>query len=355
MSEHTIPAPALRGDDPLGFLASVGITALSFVQAIPPVRLGWSDGFSPHAVFTSNAIDGVAGLAKELRGAADAITTAGAVLPGAPPDIPLVKTGTKGGDPNRMARDEVGDLFERGGEAWIDGDPWLGRWLASLYGQTVTDNNGRVKLTPFYAPSGQMSLRASLYEKTYQAMASVGGPDDALTGWARTTAQDDYSGANFDLRALRDSAFTSDGKPANQGAPSPTWLAVMAPLLMPIAERAQRSGAVGWQSVRVDQRLTARSVVWPIWDGRLDPPAIQTLLGHPALRLKGRDDTVRVAASDAVLRGLSIRAVYASSRSTLDQGDGPLAPARRIWPRPLSSRNGHHEPATKIPDGQQSE
>src|SRR5690606_15105961 len=99
MSEHTIPAPALRGDDPLGFLASVGITALSFVQAIPPVRLGWSDGFAPHAVFTSNAIDGVAGLAKELRGAADAITTAGAVLPGAPPDIPLVKTGTKGGDP----------------------------------------------------------------------------------------------------------------------------------------------------------------------------------------------------------------------------------------------------------------
>jgi CRISPR-associated endonuclease/helicase Cas3 len=336
-SRSEIPAPALRGDDPLGYLAAVGVLALSHVGVISELRLGWSSGLTPHAVFDSAAPGDVGGLRSELEAVVGTLrkSPSPGVLPGAPPDVPLVKKGT-GTDPNRMGREEARRLFERAADDWIQTeDRWFGRWLAGLYSQVAADDRGRVRLTPLYGPFGQMSLRLSLYESTYAAMERVDGPGDALTGWVRCGPRQDYDGANLDSRAKRGGAVTTDGKSANQGVPSPTWLATMSPVLMPIADVQPTGGstmavAVGWQAVRLRRDLTARSLVWPIWDGYLDGHAFQAMVSHPALRVSGRDESASLGSGQ--LAGLGIRAVYGSSRSIQSQGDGPLAPARRLWP-----------------------
>ncbi len=335
MSTHQIHVPALRGDDSLGFLASVGVLALSHLGSIPEVRLGWSDQNTASAVFESDELHDVDELGSAISDAFNELLADGAVLPKLPVELPLKKLGTAGGDPNRMTQAEAYELYSNAGVALLEeGDPWFGHWIASLYGQVITDK-GRIKLLPLYGPFGQMSLRTSLYEKTMNAVEEVGGPQDALTGWLRTSVSEGYDGANLDLRAKRDTSVSTRGKAENQGAPSPTWLATMSPILMPIAEGSRRWGAVGWQAVRLRRDLTRRSLIWPIWSAPLDGYAIQALLSHEALRVFGIDDKAKVGkrpkATGSKLKGLGVRAVYGSSRATLSQGDGPLGAARLLW------------------------
>lgn len=320
-----IALPGLRGDDPLGFLAAVGLIALSEQELLPPLRLRWTEGASPAAV-----VEGGWGTLGELEAALDSAfrmwTAAEGVLPGADPTLPLAKQGT-GSDPMRMAPQEMARLFaDAGAREHEAADPWTARWLLALAAQTATKEKGDVVLTPFYAPTGQMALRSSLFELVADGVRKVGGPADALTAWVRTSA---FKGANFDERALRDAATSSNGQPANLGAPSPTWLAVMGIRMFPVVERAGRARTVGWQAVRM--RGYSRSLVWPVWTTPLDAPAVRVLLAASALEVAVRQDRLRLAGAGA-LPALGVTAVFLSRRRTLSQGDGPLGPAQLVWP-----------------------
>lgn len=218
--------------------------------------------------------------------------------------------------------------YARAGELWHDGQPWFARWLVALAGQaTVKDaKRGDVMLTPFYAPTGRMTLRASIFEKTMEAVEQVGGPGDAVRRWRRIS----YYGANFDDRAERDAGVTTTGKPDSQGAPSPTWLAAMAMRMFPMTDDGRNASAVGWQRARMFPGFTSRSLVWPIWRPFLDAAAVRTLLARPELELENGAVQSR---NESRLAALGMIAVFGSSRRTLSQGDGPLGPARHLWPR----------------------
>lgn len=325
----TVVLPGLRADDPLGFLAAVGLVSLSEQGELPPLRLGWEPGGAPSAV-----VDGVADLdvlAQHLRITLDRLEQESGVIPGVPTDFPPRKEGSGGGDPMRMARERLREsTYERSHRDWRAGDPWFGRWTIALAASVTTKDSrrGDVELTPFYAPTGQMSLRVSIFEKTMEAVRSVDGPSDALTAWRRTG----YDGANFDDRAKRDAGVTTSGKADNQGAPSPTWLAAMGMRFFAMTDNGRHVRTVGWQRVRMYEGFTYRSLVWPAWTPLLGPAALRTLLAHPALQLTVDDDEPRLPSRRRdQLRGLGVTAVFGASRRTGRRGDGPLGPARSVW------------------------
>lgn len=323
-----IELPGLRGDDPLGFLAGVGLVALSEQDFLPRLRLAWNE--STRIAMVEGAVDARAQLEEALTAAFKRVGEGDGVLPLADPELPPRKQGS-GSDPMRMGMERMALRFADAGRRELtESDPWTGRWLLALAGQTVTREKGDVTLTPFYAPTGQMAMRPSLFELVAAGVESVGGPADALTRWRRTPA---FKGANFDERAVRDAATSSKGEPSNLGAPSPTWLAVMGMRMFPIAERGAEARAVAWQRVRLLPGYSRRSLVWPLWSQPLDAPAVRVLLSSSALEVTAGGDHVQLREKHR-LRGLGVFAVYGSSRRTLSQGDGPLGPAVPLWPLP---------------------
>lgn len=322
-----IRLPGLRGDDPLGFLAAVGLLSLSEQRELPELRLAWQGGRAPVAT-VEGGVHSVEQLGRELGAAFDRLRERDAVIPGAPPDLPPKKVGKK--DPMRMPRDDMRKLYAEAYAAWLERrSTWAARWLAALAAQAAAKATQRadVELTPFYAPRGQMAMRTSIFEKTMDAVEAVGGPGDALTGWRRVP----YDGANFDERAKRDAGVTTSGEPDNRGAPSPTWLAAMAMRFFPMTDDGRGTATVGWQRVRLYPGYTTRSLIWPIWRPFLDPIAVRVLLAHPVLRLELPERKDPVPARPQELSALGVAYLFGASRRTLAQGDGPLGPARLIW------------------------
>lgn len=317
--------PGLRGDDPLGVLAALGLLALSEQGLLPRLRLSWTAEASPLAEVEGA---GLRELEEAVTQAFRTLDSGEGVLPGADPAMPMAKKGTKGSDPMRRQPSSTRALFRSAVErARSHDDPWTGRWLMALSGQTVTREEGDTFLTPFYAPTGQMTLRGSLFDLVAQGVRGIDGPADALSRWRRTPA---FKGANFDHRAVRDAVTSPNGEASNLGAPSPTWLAVMAIRLFPMVERGRQALTVGWQPVRLSAGATARSLVWPTWSPALDAAAVAVLLAHPALRLLRSGSEWRPSHPDQ-LEGLGVHGVFGSSRRTLSQGDGPLGPAVTLW------------------------
>lgn len=327
-----ITLPALRGDDALGFLAAIGLMSLAEQGEIPLLRLAWTTSAAPVALVEGD-VGSVEELSDALGGVLERLEERGAVLPGVKAEFPLRKKGT-GSDPMRMPVDDMAAIYGDIVALQHDGhgsERWAARWLLALCGQAAMDAKG-VALTRFYAPTGQMSLRGSLFEKTMESVQEVGGPADALTGWKRTDPKHKYDGANFDERAKRDAGVTTWGDAANQGAPSPTWLATMGIHLFPVVDDGVEVASVGWQRVRLYPGYTRRSLIWPIWAQALDPAAVRMLLAHPTLEVRGNRSDVKMVRPSS-LEALGITSVFGSSRRTLSQGDGPLGPALRIWPR----------------------
>lgn len=330
---NTIDAPALRGDDSLGFLAAVGLLALSDQGEIPQLELAWRGRYSPTAVLRSAELASIDALGEALRGTFERLRATKGVIPGLPPDFPVPSYGA-GQDPMRMPQPAMAALFRSARSAEFDhGNRWQGRWLVALAGQATIKDPKRedVQLTPFNAPTGQMKLRTSIFEKTMEAVERIAGPADALTGWRRVA----YDGANFDERAKRDAAMTTSGDANNLGAPSPTWLAAMAIRFFPLADDGRKVWTVGWRQLELYPGYTRRTFTWPLWTPFLDPAGLRALLSHPALVVEpgSAPFTVRVPRS-AELNALGVVGLYGASRRTLSQGDGPLGPTRRLWPSP---------------------
>lgn len=317
----TVELPGLRGRDPLGFMAAMGLLSLSEQGEIPELRLAWTAGAAPVAL-ADGPIASVEELGSSLRAAFHRLRRSGAAIPGVSPDFPPRKVGPK--DPMRMPRDEMRRWYERFASSWVEvGDPWPARWLIALAAWTTLDQSMRVELTPFNTAFAQMALRTSLFDKTMNAVESVGGPEDALVAWRRTA----FSGAGLDARAERDAGVTTFGEPDNQGAPSPTWLAAMGMRFFPITDTGGGVQTVGWQRVRL-----LLSLIWPVWEPPLDPPAVRALLAHPAMELTVGDAVAPRQPRELI--ALGVTHLLGSSRRTFGdgkKGDGPLGPARLIW------------------------
>lgn len=351
---NRLEAPALRGNTALGFLAAVGVVALSEQECIKPVRLAWEGRNVPLAVFVSEEYATVEELAGDLRKVAEELAGGSKAIPGTPQDFPYEKRRNEdtatGVDPMRMSRAAATATYQDAARDWAQGDRWFGRWLVALLAQHALDSKqaeatkgnrsgggaerqepaqGAVRLTPFNVGFGQMKFRKSFFDETLKELLKIpNAPLDAFRGWQRV---EQFTGGKLEHGALRGATVATDGKPRNVASPSPTWLAVMGFRMFPLADDGTDVRAAGWQRVLVDPAATRRSLVWPIWRDALTPAAIRVLIDHPALRLEERQGRLVLPGAHS-LAGLGLTAVFGASRRTESQGDGPIGPARLLWP-----------------------
>lgn len=333
---NTFVLRALRGDDPLGFLAALGVVELLRSELMIPeddLGLSW-EGVGGPARLTA-PLRGIDDLIAGLVEAARRMHADGRLVPARLPEIiPAVlsdderarierDTGVEPPfDSIRMTRTESIARFSGARAASISDL----RWLCALVDQISTfPQEQDAHVTPLYAPVARQRLR-QLYSKELEAV--VEQPQllrEACMSWRRNPGD---KGVNLDRRAQRDSAVTTWGKPQNAAVTGAEWLALQSAAWFRLGGTGARPFAWGWLPTRPGGR--PRALVWPVWEPTLDPHALEVLITHPAVRAAARGD--ETLASDD-LRRLGVLAVLKAERATLANSDGPLGPSTVLWPQ----------------------
>lgn len=355
-----IVLPALRSDDPLGFLAALGLVEILRSEVgvrEDELKLGWEDvGGSARLASPIPTLDELVG---RLTAATGRMRAENRLVPSSITDlIPPTLTDDEREslrqatgvappyDSIRMPREESIARFQRH-EGAPDRDL---RWLCALVDQTSTFPRGSdqyAHTTPVCISRSRQRVRQMYQDKLTAVVTRPEFLKEAFVGWRRNPKD---AGANLDRRAERDAAVTTTGEPSNAAVTGAEWLALQSVPWFRLGGLSGRPFAWGWLSSR--QGARPRSLVWPVWDRLLDPVAIEVLLSHPAVRAAaeepapadgGRGGPQRGALRDearleATLRGLGVRAVLRADRTVLTNSDGPLGPSRVVWPRrPLSA------------------
>jgi hypothetical protein len=330
-----IELPALRSDDPLGFLASLGLVEVCTTCLGIDARLGW-DGVGGPARFESD-LESVRELASAVSRLVDDWARAERVVP--PPDPGFIRRrlseeerrasvtmlGTKPpNDPMRMSRLEAIGRFADQRERELEGDTIGARWFVAMVAQLGVVEKGTAEpfcdLTPLYAPAGQQTL-FQLYEKYHrQVRASPRLLEEALEGWRRVSSD---SGANLDYRDTRDAAASPIGTPEGAGVPGATWFALQSVPFFRLVGEGRNGMAVGWTG-RPGRR--PRELCWPVWRPLLNRPAIEVLLAHPVVRPRNEKPDA------PALSALGVTALLRSRRRSSGNSDGPLQVATVVWP-----------------------
>ena len=168
-----------------------------------------------------------------------------------------------------------------------------------------------------------------VYEAKLAAVAREPGLlREACVLWRRNPRD---AGANLDRRAQRDRAVTTTGDPGNAAVTGAEWLALQSVPWFRLGGMRDRPFAWGWAPRGRAGR--PRALVWAVWSRTLDPVAIEVLLTHPAVRRAGLGDEV----PSSRLERLGVLAVLRAERTVLTNSDGPLGPARVMWPRASSA------------------
>jgi hypothetical protein len=308
---HALQLPALDGRDPLGFLASLGLLRL-LAEDGANVRLSFSDQTA--AAVLHGPYDSAEGVATALG---DVLArNPDSVIPGLPAVFPQTKAGTKGSDPVRVRRDEYREHVQAvrqsvGREAL--------RWQAAIATDLASDKEGKVILTPFFAPSGQQTVR-SFFEKPVTMVRRE--PErllEALTEWRRVPG---VTGEYLDHRVLRSKADHPRGESAEIGVPGATWLAIMAmPLLRLTGDGASMRSTL-WRRLPGRQSV----MIWPVWAWPLDLPAVVTLIEHPGITIDVADGSY--VTDTTVWPALGVFAVAAATRRPVEgrKSAGVLTP-----------------------------
>lgn len=326
---RSVTLPALRGDDHLGFLAALGLAWLLHRDGREPT-FGWPQGATGGMTLQANDLNDLPAMARYVHDAARTMQQRGQLWHGCDA-LPLRVTGTT--DPMKSL--DVDDV--RAGVAAADRTGAEERWwLPAFANQLARNRDGDGPLqTPFYRLTGRMTLDNDLSSARDLVAGDLAVATEALVGWRRHRG---FFGGNLDQRATRGQAEPNDGTDASGqlGVPGATWLAYHALPWFPGHGNGRQGGFRGWQRLRRGGR-TATYLVWPVWTQPLDPPAVWSVLDHPALRQRDRGEGGALPSMGTTLTVLGVEGVYASRAMVAadvgkSSGAGPLGPAERLWP-----------------------
>lgn len=308
---QTLHLPALDGRDPLGFLASLGLLRI-LAEDGADVRLSFSEQTAT-AVLHSRY-----GSADEVAAALQDVVAQNpdSMIPGVPAGFPRTKVGTKGSDPMRVSRDEyrehVAAVRRTAGEMAL-------RWQAAIATDLACDKEGKVILTPFFAPSGQQTVRSFFDKPATIVRREPGRLLEALTAWRRVPG---VTGEYLDHRVLRSKADHPRGESAEIGVPGATWLAIMALPMLRLTGDGASARSTLWRRMTGGQAV----MVWPIWRQRLDLPAVVTLIEHPDITIDVADG--QYITDRAAWSALGVFVVAAATRRPVEgrKSAGVLTP-----------------------------
>ncbi|MEV5694272.1 type I-G CRISPR-associated protein, Cas3-extension family [Micromonospora globbae] len=310
---HRLPLPALDGRDPLGFLATLGLLRLLTQHTDADVRLSFDDTTAQATLHSPyRTCDQVADHLTTIT----ATMADDAVIPGLPANFPLAKSGTKGSDPMRVARDDYPKLHTTVAEI---GDEAV-QWLSCIVTDLGRDDKGRAALTPYSAPSGQQTVRSFFGASATQIRAQPHHLLAALTAWRRVTG---FTGEYLDHRVLHSATDHPRGEPGSEhGVPGATWLAIMALPLLRLAGNGTTATATLWRPLSGRRRI----MLWPLWRQPLDLTATTALIEHPNLNPTSDGNRITVLRNKA--SALGVFAVAAAHRRPVEgrKSAGVLVP-----------------------------
>ncbi|MFD8676540.1 hypothetical protein ACFV1A_26100 [Streptomyces seoulensis] len=339
---HQLELPALHSNDPLGFLAALGVLELADTALHQTVCLSWRGLAAPAVLQTEQplTLDQLVALLVTFLPAEPAKEP----LPAAPGILGLSRH-TGPGAPNdalRMPIEQALQLLRDFATAErLDNDP-RARWFAALVNQlcvthaknakdqpqqAVTAETSPVRShgpiwytesTPLFAASGQMTLANNWVKAAEQCRRDVTHVHAALTGWIRVP---DYTGANLDHRSTGDAAMSGDGKPSQRGVPGATWLALHAFAAFRLTGDTMNSATTAWET---SGDLPA--LIWPVWTSPLSRSGIRALLEHPIVR------TGDLARAAEFLINLGVAGICSATRTKLSNSYGPFEPGQVLWP-----------------------
>ena len=250
----------LEGDNPLGFLAALGVQVAFATEAEQP-RLWWNDGITPHAVvdddFQSERIADQAGKVFDLWAggpAANPRRSDGSAMPK--------------GDELKLQPDDIREYLRQ-----ARNDAPGSSLITALVAEGSVDRNGRAKPTDLYFAAGQQKFlvmaRQVLTETSRDHVrAALNGPwtyDSELPSFMWDVSDDR-------VYALRATDPAPEKKLTNPGAEA---LALLGLSLHPVfAGRGQTltQGCSGsWKSGHYS---------WPVWNKPTRPQTVRSLLAH---------------------------------------------------------------------------
>jgi hypothetical protein len=299
--------PALRGDNPLGFLAALGVIEVA-TSAGDDIQLSWTAPSSP-AVITSSTVSGLDDLAERLSHNArpsfsDTIAPLAERLTPAALRASLLQA----------QRREIADRQTQ--------------WLTSIVTDLGTRQDGaRGGMAPIFQPTGGQTANQCLATATDLCQRHPDELHRALSAWRRTPG---YDGANLDPNAKQPSLATG-APPENRGAAGPTWLALRSAPMFHLAG----DGTHVWSPAWPDAGKTLR---WPLWQPPLDRDAIVALLAHPAVATTRLDN----GTTNHRLRSLGVTAILESTRQYLRRSRGPLGPTTLVYSQPPPTPDTPH-------------
>jgi hypothetical protein len=314
MSRYELPA--LRGADPLGFLAALGAVRLACELLGHDIRLGWPDGpWNPAVIDCVIELDD---LIEQLQSLAAHTATESLLVPGCS-GFPPTKEGTGGSDPLKaLSRRDARGYSQTAVLLEASGHGEMANWIRATLAMAAGEPDESTPTSPFLVwPTGQSTPARSMAAARDEA-ARPGVIAAGLRGWRRKKG---FTGAYLDDRAIRDEFVGqhTSGQMQNQGEPGATWLGLMSMPWFPVVATERGVGAVGWVT-RSRQPPTLR---WPVWRNVLDPPTIRLLLCHPL-----------VAMPDPRLGALSVMGIFEARRQPGPKGFGALGPGEQVWPKP---------------------
>ncbi|MFB7124308.1 hypothetical protein [Kitasatospora sp. NPDC056273] len=348
---HQLELPALRSDDPLGFLAALGVLELTTAVLPAKPRLHWKGPAGAAVLSTAHplTLDTLTELltshlppkpaqrSKKKVNGEEPENPAAAVdpLPHAPGllTIPRDDDPTARNDALRMLLDANHDLLRQLARAEREDGNHLARWLAALTNSmcfqeftpdSKTGGSGntvvrRTRTTPLIATSGRMTLAIVMQKAVEGCHQDPLQIRSALTGWRRIP---EYAPANLDHRALGDAHTNPEGEAYQRGAPGPTWLALHALGAFRLTAIGRTEAATSWDIAE------GGALRWPAWTPPLTTTAVTVLLEHPAVRAP-EPATPR---NGRMLTDLGVTALYAAPRTGTSKYASPLGAGRPLWP-----------------------
>lgn len=333
MTRYELQLPALRSDNPLGFLAALGVLNLTTALLDHPPRLSWHGPAAPAVLHTHTPVTHTTLadlLTTQLPPKANKSEPEPEPLPQAPGLLSIKRSDGGPLDGLRMPiRDALARLRTYADAERIETTA-TARWFTALVNQLATESPSQdgaaktkrtdapryTRTTPLFGRSGQMTLAGTWTDSIKAIQGNPGQILTALTGWQRVEG---FTSANLDPNDLGDAHMVTTAKPARQGVPGATWLALHGLLTTRLTGDGRRDQTTSWYNTAGETGL-----IWPAWQPALTTTATTVLLEHPLLRTTRPDPTK--------LRNLGVTAIYTSTRARTSKGFGPLQQSKTIYP-----------------------
>jgi hypothetical protein len=301
---------ALRGDQPLAFLAALGVARLAQEDCGRATRLGWPQGPRNGAAIEVDGVSTVDELAEILFGVVATMQRDDQLIPNIG-DFPPRKDAA-GFDPFKaLGRSELRALA-----VGCRSDNSRARWIAG-----VLAVGGDPEHKSFKKSAGLLTTNKTTAVDRYLSHSRDSIDDSqalrfAMLSWRRRTGSN--PAAYLDPSAVRDAGSTNADETPNYADPAAVWLALMALPLFPVVGRDNGStSTTNWA-----RRKRSSVLTWPTWSLMLPLAAIGPLLSHPS-----------VARPSERCAALGISAVFESIRQPGTNAEGPLAAADQVWPK----------------------